>query len=72
MSVRVVVTVSYPAGCPSCGHDRGTLAPAPGPHAGQITCGGCGSFVKWVGRDDLARLLSDAVGRALARAGGAR
>jgi hypothetical protein len=51
---------------------RVLLQPGRGPHAAQLRCGSCNSFIKWVSKVDVDLLLEQAVDEAPRRAGEAK
>jgi hypothetical protein len=46
--------------CLKCGESIGELGIGKGPHNASIRCKGCRRFVKWIGKKELAEIVSSA------------
>ena len=53
--------------CPRCGAIATRITPGKGPHAAREDCAGCGRFIRWVSKREMAdveeAVLTDALQR---------
>jgi hypothetical protein len=42
--------------CPNCGHEKGTVGPAPPPHYGKLSCAKCGRYIRFLPVEHLQGL----------------
>jgi hypothetical protein len=50
---NVIMTMESPTKCKTCGSQQTRRGPGAGPHSGRLMCGGCGRFLKWLGKADV-------------------
>ena len=41
-----------------CGSESGLILPGVGPHRAALRCWDCGSFIRWLGKNDYARAVT--------------
>lgn len=48
--------------CAKCGSSEHRLGAGKGPHSASLRCAGCDRFIKWIGKNELARIAATTKG----------